>query len=430
MAERRILFREISGIRVLLSAFVLSLLFCATYAPLTFAEARQSTLTVQVSPQNLTIDTTPSAGGHFDHSSNSTISIVTDNYTGYRLSIASETTTNLVSEGNDTIPSITSAITETDFSTSGTYNNKWGYKPSQYIVDNNGVDTVVSNTSYYLPAPSTGTGDLIDVTSASNSTANTYTLSFGVRVDNTQPAGEYEYTYVITAVANAIVYNITYNASTNDTVNNMPTPNPQALTIDGGTPVADSHATLSSAEPTRNDMFFNGWCTVATTYNSATGNYDCSGTTYQPGNEYPIDQTVSGENITLYAIWMADPFPIVWSQMGACEFHGATNGNITGSECTDYHNVKFIDTGVPLYNTANYLKDYETIVVGSRNEGAENVNHIYYMVHAKDKYLALKRIVDYFPKIFAIIFCRTKLETQEVADKLIRDGYNAEAFID
>ena len=75
-----------------------------------------------------------------------------------------------------------------------------------------------------------------------------------------------------------------------------------------------------------------------------------------------------------------------------------------------------------------YLKDAETIVVGSRNEGAENVNHIYYMVHAKDKYLALKRIVDYYPKIFAIIFCRTKIETQEVADKLIRDGYNAESL--
>ena len=75
-----------------------------------------------------------------------------------------------------------------------------------------------------------------------------------------------------------------------------------------------------------------------------------------------------------------------------------------------------------------YLKNYETIVVGSRNEGAENVNHIYYMVQAKDKYLALKRIVDYYPKIFAIIFCRTKIETQEIADKLIRDGYNAESL--
>ena len=75
-----------------------------------------------------------------------------------------------------------------------------------------------------------------------------------------------------------------------------------------------------------------------------------------------------------------------------------------------------------------YLRDYKEIVVGSRNEGAEHVNHIYYMVNAKDKYLALKRLVDFYPRIFAIIFCRTKMETQEVADKLIRDGYNAESL--
>lgn len=76
----------------------------------------------------------------------------------------------------------------------------------------------------------------------------------------------------------------------------------------------------------------------------------------------------------------------------------------------------------------SYLKDYQEIVVGSRNEGAEHVNHVYYMVNAKDKYLALKRIVDFKPKIYAIVFCRTKLETQEIADKLIRDGYNAESL--
>lgn len=76
----------------------------------------------------------------------------------------------------------------------------------------------------------------------------------------------------------------------------------------------------------------------------------------------------------------------------------------------------------------NYLHDYKEIVVGSRNEGAEHVNHIYYMVHAKDKYLALKRVVDFHPRIYAIIFCRTKLETQEIADKLIKDGYNAESL--
>ena len=66
----------------------------------------------------------------------------------------------------------------------------------------------------------------------------------------------------------------------------------------------------------------------------------------------------------------------------------------------------------------SYLHDYKEIVVGSRNEGAENVNHIYYLVHAKDKYAALKRVVDYFPRIYGIVFCRTRMETQEIADLL------------
>ena len=75
-----------------------------------------------------------------------------------------------------------------------------------------------------------------------------------------------------------------------------------------------------------------------------------------------------------------------------------------------------------------YLNHAREIVIGTRNEGAENVNHVYYMVHAKDKYLALKRIVDYYPSIYAIIFCRTRLETQEIADKLMQDGYNADSL--
>ena len=76
----------------------------------------------------------------------------------------------------------------------------------------------------------------------------------------------------------------------------------------------------------------------------------------------------------------------------------------------------------------NYLHDAKEIVVGSRNEGAEHVNHIYYMVSARDKYNALKRVADYYPEIYAIIFCRTRMETQEIADKLIKDGYNAESL--
>ncbi|MCH5326178.1 MAG: DEAD/DEAH box helicase [Duncaniella sp.] len=75
-----------------------------------------------------------------------------------------------------------------------------------------------------------------------------------------------------------------------------------------------------------------------------------------------------------------------------------------------------------------YMRDYEEIVVGSRNEGAETVRHIYYMVKANDKYSALKRVADNSPGIYAIVFCRTRSDTQEIADNLIRDGYNAEAL--
>lgn len=75
-----------------------------------------------------------------------------------------------------------------------------------------------------------------------------------------------------------------------------------------------------------------------------------------------------------------------------------------------------------------YMNNPQEIVVGSRNEGAENVRHIYYMVKANDKYLALKRIADYCPDIYGIIFCRTRRETQEIADALISDGYNAESL--
>ncbi len=75
-----------------------------------------------------------------------------------------------------------------------------------------------------------------------------------------------------------------------------------------------------------------------------------------------------------------------------------------------------------------YMKDYHEISVGIRNSGAENVEHFYYMVKAQNRYLALKRIVDINPDIYGIVFCRTRQETKEVADKLMQDGYNADAL--
>jgi ATP-dependent RNA helicase DeaD len=77
---------------------------------------------------------------------------------------------------------------------------------------------------------------------------------------------------------------------------------------------------------------------------------------------------------------------------------------------------------------SNYMNNPVEITIGKRNAGAENVVHQYYLINAKDRYLALKRIVDNYPDIYGIIFCRTRLETAEVAEKLMKDGYSADAL--
>lgn len=78
--------------------------------------------------------------------------------------------------------------------------------------------------------------------------------------------------------------------------------------------------------------------------------------------------------------------------------------------------------------TKKYMNDPKEIVIGKKNEGNKNIRDIYFMVRAQDKYLALKRIADFYPNIYGIIFCRTRKETQEIADKLIQDGYNADSL--
>jgi ATP-dependent RNA helicase DeaD len=76
----------------------------------------------------------------------------------------------------------------------------------------------------------------------------------------------------------------------------------------------------------------------------------------------------------------------------------------------------------------NYMKNPAEVSSGKKNEGAANIKHIYYSVNSRDRYLALKRIADFYPEIFGMVFCRTKAETQEVADSLIKDGYSADAL--
>ena len=78
--------------------------------------------------------------------------------------------------------------------------------------------------------------------------------------------------------------------------------------------------------------------------------------------------------------------------------------------------------------SGKYMNNPIKIIVGQRNASAANVKHIFYTAHARDRYQVLKRVADYNPNIYAIIFCRTRIDTQEIADKLVGDGYNADAL--
>jgi ATP-dependent RNA helicase DeaD len=76
----------------------------------------------------------------------------------------------------------------------------------------------------------------------------------------------------------------------------------------------------------------------------------------------------------------------------------------------------------------NYMENPVELTMGTKNTGNANIEHEYYVVRARDKYAALKRIVDYNPEIFGVVFCKTKMDTQDVAEHLIKDGYNADAL--
>ena len=303
-----------------------------------FAEAKKATLTLGVSTDTLSVDILPGANGAFGKSSDAAITVRTDNFTGYTLSIAANNnTTSLTDSSNHEIYTLNSAVSEATFSdSSGTaYNDKWGYKPSQYIDSSGSTPQTITNNTNFLPSPTT-TGDLLDITHVANSSNNTYTLSIGARVSSSLPAGSYSNTYIIRAVSNNIVYSITYDENTEDTVNNMPSPNPQSAEIAGDTSAAQSYTVLSSATPTRVGYTFRGWCDVATTNDPITGNQTCGGTTYAANSNYGIDQTIDNTNITLHAIWEANSYTVALS---------ATNATTPGSNNTS---VTYKDTNMSL----------------------------------------------------------------------------------
>jgi len=76
----------------------------------------------------------------------------------------------------------------------------------------------------------------------------------------------------------------------------------------------------------------------------------------------------------------------------------------------------------------NYMIDPEEVVVGKQNSVAANIDHRYYMMKEKDRYYAIKRILDYYPDIFGLIFCRTRRECGQISDKLEKEGYDVVAL--
>ncbi|MCQ2188844.1 MAG: DEAD/DEAH box helicase [Paludibacteraceae bacterium] len=101
------------------------------------------------------------------------------------------------------------------------------------------------------------------------------------------------------------------------------------------------------------------------------------------------------------------------------------------SEIPEDHRTLLFSATMPkeIANIAkNYMKNHVEIAIGKKNSGSENVSHIYYMVAAKNRYACLKRVVDLNPDIYGIVFCRTRQETKDIAEALMKDGYNADAL--
>lgn len=280
----------------LLSAFTFLLLALTCLFPISKSEQTTEAVTGTVQSSSLTLNVSNSAASvELDVNSNTgtfassttdnsaAFSVTTNNFSGYTLTISGNDDEGKLydSTKQNFLTSLANATSETDFSSTLSLNGKWGYKPSKF-------NSALNDN--YLPAPTTEASTL-DKTAAANTTANDYSISLGLRADYTTTADTYSNSFIITAVPNPIAYVITYDANTTDTVSNMP--------ASQNSTTSATEITLSDKTPAREGYDFKGWCTVAPT----TANPDtCTGTTFQPGGTYGIDQT--SENITvLYAIW-------------------------------------------------------------------------------------------------------------------------------
>ena len=333
------------------------------------AFATDPTLSVSIA-NSISLELKPtSAAGNFATSDTTanTISVTTNYFAGYTLSIAASTANDnalkYVENGTTlaTLPShsISAGVSATNYA-DDTYartnelNNTWGYRPSKY----NSVDNTTTN--YYYPGP-TGTMNtaptVLDATSVANTeTANNYNIAIGARIDTGTPKGVYTNTFVIQVVANPIPYTITYNKNTEDTVANMPS-NVDAATV-------DTSVTVGSA-PSRSGYNFVGWCTSAI---ADGGTCDSPNTQYAAGGSYMIDQVGGGNNLTLYAVWKK---PTLYEAVAAMSKGTQTPGQLQAAITVPTSADRTEDTG----NSGVY--EYDPSEFGTASDAA-NTSKIYY----------------------------------------------------
>ena len=263
-----------------------------------FAIPSETTITLvstsNIASVNLVVDNIAGTFASSTSEQEAAFSVYTNNYTGYTLSVSSEDNTGRLLNNTAYMESIPSAVTAESFDNTSN-NNKWGFRPSSYV---DGNDTVVSNTgndALFLPAP-TSVATALDVTTAANdeSESNEYSIALGARADINIPEGTYTGTFNLVATGNPVPYIIVYNKNTNDTVANMPLSQASSTNAD--------YMVLSSNVPSRDNHIFLGWCPSQPT--NSNGIDICSGTVYQPGDDYGLDHTTT-TNDTLYAMWQS-----------------------------------------------------------------------------------------------------------------------------
>ncbi|MBR0488405.1 hypothetical protein IJJ39_01885 [Candidatus Saccharibacteria bacterium] len=301
-------------IRILGSAslFSFGLLLLATFVPLynvartedteaTAGTAQDSSITFTSTRSTASVDlTVTSENGTFASSTDGTngttdtraaFSLSTTNFTGYTLTIASNTNTSTLTNTNGgSLSSISSPIDESTFNTT-TYNNMWGYKPNYYGSSAN---------SNFLPSPTT-TASTLDETSSANSTAKSYTIALGARADYTNASGTYSSSnYKLMYVANPVAHSITFADNSGDsTVANIPA-------VQSSDSVTTTTIVLTSATPTRTGYSFKSWCLGIVSSNGTV----CTGTEYASGASFGIDRTANkaSNTATLTAVWTANKY--------------------------------------------------------------------------------------------------------------------------